>query len=176
MHDTLPTMRLRLTALLVLTLTACSNEISSEAVEEPEAPAQTAATNQALGTTGCACALPTSGLYATFRVGSESFKQQITTASAMADALALWRGKSNKRIPIGKLACSCVGWNCQWNFQIRPETLQMASFAIEVCDGIPSYVNANCPTFGGGSYCPWNAQLVELRDCRWNRACPLVPR
>jgi hypothetical protein len=44
----------------------------------------------------------------------------------------------------------------------------MAEFAIEVCDGRPSYVEENVDEFVGtvGRYCPWQARLVELRDYR----------
>jgi hypothetical protein len=42
----------------------------------------------------------------------------------------------------------------------------MAEVAIEVCDGLPSYVEENVDEFVDrvGRYCPWAAQLVELRD------------
>lgn len=145
------------------------------ASDSPAAEGAVATESDALWT-GCQCSLPTSGLLATFRVGTETFSQQITAPTAMADAIALWRGKSNKRIPTGALECACIGWNCSYRFRMKPETVQFASTTIELCDGTPSYVNANCPTFGGGSYCPWAAQLVSLRDCRTNRTCPAVPR
>lgn len=124
----------------------------------------------------CGCAPPTGGLWASFRVGSETFKQKITNAVAIADAIAVWRGQSNKTIPVGSLRCSCAAWNCGWRFTMDPATLVMASSAIEICDGLPSYVNETCPHFGGGAYCPWSAIMVDLRDCRTNPACPAVSR
>lgn len=124
----------------------------------------------------CGCTLPVGGLYATFRVGNESFRQQITSWSGMSEAIALWKGQSNKHIPIGELDCSCTGWNCQWGFSMDPASVRFASSAVEVCDGLPSYVDPHCETFGMGSYCPWSAQLVDLRDCRRSPSCPRVPR
>jgi hypothetical protein len=125
----------------------------------------------------CACHFPTyPGLLATFQVGSESYAQEITSPSGIDDAIALWQGKSTKHIPNGALRCGCSGWNCAWNFYVEPSTVEFSTGAIELCDGTPSYVDANCGTFGGGTYCPWSAILVELRDCRVSVTCPLVPR
>jgi hypothetical protein len=124
---------------------------------------------------GCARG-PADGLYATFRVGTETFRQHITSAAGIQGALALWKGTSNAGIPVGTLSCKCTGWNCEWDFHMEPESITFAHDAIELCDGTPSYVNSHCAEFGGGSYCPWSAQLTVLRDCRTNPLCPLVPR
>jgi hypothetical protein len=42
----------------------------------------------------------------------------------------------------------------------------MAEAAIELCGGLPSYVEENVDEFVDrvGRYCPWAAKLVELRD------------
>src|SRR5262245_36267800 len=58
----------------------------------------------------CACTQATGGLWATFQVGPETFKQKITNPTAIMDAIAVWRGQSNKTIPVGVLRCSCAGW------------------------------------------------------------------
>jgi hypothetical protein len=140
----------------------------------PPDPSPAAVEPQGLGI-GCSCSLPVGGLYATFKVGAESYNQHITNPEAINDAIALWRGKSNKRIPIGALQCGCQGWNCGWHFSVDPTTIQFAAVTIELCDGTPSYVDAHCASFGS-SYCPWGAKLVELRDCRGSARCPPVPR
>jgi hypothetical protein len=122
------------------------------------------------------CTLPVGGLYATFQVGTETFQQQITNPVGIAGALALWKGISSARIPVGTLVCQCTGWNCEWDFHMIPESITFSRSAIEVCDGIPSYVNSHCSEFGFGSYCPWFAELTGLRDCRTNPLCPVVPK
>lgn len=142
---------------------------------DPESDPATADPEAALATcTGCA--LPTSGLYATFQVGTETFRQQITSQAGIIGALRLWRGTSNARIPMGMLDCSCTGWNCPWDFHMKPASITFTEIAIELCDWAPAYVNSHCDTFGHGSYCPWTAVLTSLRDCRSNPACPTVPR
>jgi len=38
----------------------------------------------------------------------------------------------------------------------------MAEVTIELCDGLPSYVEATLEAWLGTQYCPWGAQLVGL--------------
>jgi hypothetical protein len=126
---------------------------------------------------GALCATPSSGLYATFRVASaEVFYAWITSTTGISEAIALWRGQSMARIPVGKLDCTTGMYNCGWTWRLKPDTVGFAEVTIEVCDGRPSYVEAHCSTFGGGSYCPWGAELIALRDCRTDPSCPAVPR
>ena len=125
---------------------------------------------------GCTLRPPRKGLWAKFRVVNEVYRSAITNSQGIAQAIALWRGQSTATIPIAPLVCRQVSWNCPWKFYQDPTQLTFADFAIEVCDGTPSFVSANCGDFGAGTYCPWAAQLIELRDCRYSSACPRVPR
>jgi len=146
---------------------ACATDPASE----PATSESEAALSKCVG-----CNLPAGGLYATFRVGTETFRQQITSTAGINGALALWKGTSTARIPVGTLSCKCTGWNCDWDFHMTPDSITFTRAAIELCDGIPSYVNSHCAEFGNGSYCPWGAVLTVLRDCRTNPLCPAVPR
>jgi hypothetical protein len=121
-------------------------------------------------------ALPGGGLYAKVAVGDQTFHASITHPDGEAQARALWAGTSSASIPSGDLICSGRAWNEPWNWHLAPESVRFADTTIELCDGEPSYVAANCPTFAEGRYCPWGAELVELRDCSADPACPLVPR
>jgi hypothetical protein len=125
--------------------------------------------------TACFCQNPTAGLHAKFQIGKETYQQQITDRTAIEDAIALWQGKSTRHIPAGTLRCNeCRGWNCQWGWHVDPASIHFASYAIELCDGTPSYLQTHCSSFGP-TYCPWQARLVELRDCR-RPDCAPVPR
>ena len=126
--------------------------------------------------TGAAQSLPGSGLLATFKVGNETFKSNITSPASINDAILVWRGKSNKKIPVGQLSCTAAGWNSPWHWQQLASTVVMAHSTVEVCDGAPSYVEAHCSTFGGGYYCPWMAIMIDLRDCRTSSLCPRVSK
>jgi hypothetical protein len=135
-------------------------------------PAEDAGTD---GDAGCVDALPTEGVYATFDVGAETFHSSITNPAGIDQAIALWKGTATANIPNGKTICSPVPWNCPWGFHQDPATIQFADMTIELCDGAPSYVDGHCADFTN-AYCPWSATLVELRDCRTDPACPVVPK
>lgn len=127
------------------------------------------------GSPSCCSALPQSGLYATFEVVDETFRASITDPDGMAEARALWSGESSANIPNGLLACTPTGWNEPWSWHLVPDSIRFAEVTIEVCDGAPNYIEANCSTFGE-RYCPWSAQMTQLRDCDAGADCPLVPR
>jgi hypothetical protein len=116
------------------------------------------------------------GLYATFDVGSEVIHVSFTHPDGMAQVRAVWAGTSSATIPNGELVCGAVPWNPPWHWHMNPESVRMADVTAEVCDGEPSYVEANCATFGAGRYCPWAAAITDLRDCSVDPTCPQVPR
>jgi len=123
----------------------------------------------------CCQSLPSSGLYATFvTLGQEHFHASITNPEGMSEARALWAGTSNARIPNALLVCMPEPWNAPWSWYMDPEDLRFAEVTLDLCQAPPSYVEANCGSFG--RYCPASANLVDLRDCDAGSACPRVPR
>jgi len=130
--------------------------------------------------------LPADGLYATFRMPpvppdrpAEYFRASITSDAGMTSALDAWQGRTRANIPVGDLVCEPAGWNCGWPWHQDPATVEVAEAAIEICDGGPMDTVEGCLAFrssSGGLFCPWSAQLVELRDCRADPSCPAVPR
>lgn len=144
--------RLTAVALVMAMLAACGDD------PEPRAPALDG------------------GLYATFMVYEEEYHASIKSAEGMQQARDLWAGNSSATIPNGRLVCRDAPWNSPWSFYQDPHDLHFAEVTIEVCDGTPSYVSDNCRGFGGGRFCPWGAQMTELRDCTTDPACPPVPR
>jgi len=126
--------------------------------------------------TGACSALPAAGVYATFRVVSDVFQASITNTTGIDQALALWRGQSQAKIPVGQLECGNGTYNCGWTWRMSPASITFAEVTIEVCDATPSYVQGNCASFPNGTYCPWSAELIDLRDCRTQPSCPPVPR
>jgi hypothetical protein len=124
---------------------------------------------------GSCGALPSGGLYGTFAVGSQIFHLWINAQPGIDQALADWHSGTTQ-IPNGKLVCNApAAWNCPWHWQMDPSSIMFADVAIELCDGAPSYIEANCATFGK-QYCPWSAKMIEMRDCRTDPACPAVPK
>jgi hypothetical protein len=99
--------------------------------------------------------------------------------SAAGSALDAWQGRTAADIPAGTLICEPAIWNCGWSWHQDPATVRVAELAVEVCDGMPPRTQAECEAFrvgSGGAFCPWSAQLVDLRDCRVDPSCPAVPR
>jgi hypothetical protein len=126
------------------------------------------------GRTG-GCALPEGGVLAVFDVVGEPYRVQITSQTGIDGAIALWTGQSTASIPIGTLVCEPAPYNCGYGFHVDPASVRFAEVTAEACDGTPSYVDQNCASFGT-QYCPWSAQLIELRDCRTDPACPVMPK
>lgn len=122
------------------------------------------------------CAMPTGGgVLAIFDVVGQPYRVHITNQTGIDGAIALWNGTSTANIPNGTLVCEPAAYNCDWSFHVDPATVAFAEVTIEVCDGTPSYVDENCASFGN-QYCPWSAELVDLRDCRTDSACPVMPK
>lgn len=125
---------------------------------------------------GIACDSPTSpselrgGVLATFDVSGEPFKVFVTNPSTVDQLLALRDGTSRASIPNGRIlrGPGLGNHNRPYDWHLDPEDIQMAEITIEVCDGRPSYVQANIREFvdNVGRYCPWSASLVELVDRR----------
>jgi hypothetical protein len=142
------------------------------AIDGPEASSDS---NTPPSDAGACSALPTAGVYATFRVVSDVFHASITNPSGIDQALALWHGQSQAKIPVGQLECNNGTYNCGWTWRMSPASITFAEVTIEVCDATPSYVQGNCASFPNATYCPWSAELIELRDCRTQTSCPAVP-
>lgn len=111
----------------------------------------------ALGLAGCAPA-PT---VATFEVaGVQSYKIQLVTQDQIDHVKALLAGSEEGRIPNGKVVRDDPGVNSPWSWHIDPNTLEFADQTIEVCDGLPEYVEDHTVT--SDYYCPWSAKVVKL--------------
>ena len=79
------------------------------------------------------------------------------TITHLREALAGRR----RGFPAGPLLRGDGGFNAPWSWHIDPAELQLVEFAIEVCDGRPSYVEAHISDFP--TYCPWGARIVGER-------------
>lgn len=133
----------------------------------------TAAAAIALG----ACSSPTApsddlrgGVLATFDVSGQRFKAFVTNAQAIADLFALRDGRSTASIPNGRVlrGRGAGDHNAPYDWHLDPNDIQMAGATIELCDGSPSYVQANIGEYVDviGRYCPWGASLVSIQDYR----------
>lgn len=110
------------------------------------------------------------GVLATFRSTSQTFKVFVTKPATITALYALQRGEATASIPNGRiLRGSGAGrHNAPYSWHLDPTDVDMADVTIELCDGSPSYVEANLTEYVDviKRYCPWGATLVALQDFR----------
>jgi hypothetical protein len=132
-------------------------------------------------------AQPTDGVWATFRIPSPQpsrppsfFRALFSSPAGIASALDYWQRRAYPSVPFGVLVCTAVPWNCGEIWHQDPASTVINDFATEICDGSLAGADvAVCEFFRASSYgafCPFAAELVELRDCRAEPHCPVVPR
>jgi hypothetical protein len=93
-------------------------------------------------------------------VGQERFALRTSDAETALRALGSLRGE-NRMFPIGPLHRGDGSFNAPWSWHFDPAETRFTEVAIEVCDGTPSYVEANLADFP--TYCPWSARVVGVR-------------
>ena len=106
---------------------------------------------------GC---VPAKNPVATFRVVDETYKIELATPELVQHARDLLAGEEVASIPNGTVVRDDPGVNAPWSWHIDPATLEFADFTIEVCDGLPSYVEDGTVT--SDQYCPWSAEIVSI--------------
>ena len=108
------------------------------------------------------------GVLATFDVQGERFSVFITNEETIDQVSALSKGKSEARIPSGRLLRGQVSYNKPWHWHMDSQDIVMAEVTMELCDGRPSDIENNLDYWIGtvGRFCPWSAQLVALNDFR----------
>jgi hypothetical protein len=111
-----------------------------------------------LALAGCTPSGPT---VATFEVaGEQTFKIELATPELIQHAKDLMAGSEEGRIPLGTIVRDDPGVNAPWSWHIDPATLEFADATIEVCDGLPEYVEDGSLT--SDVYCPWSADVIEI--------------
>ncbi len=109
------------------------------------------------------------GVLATFQVEGETFQFWSTNPNTIQELLALEAGTSTANIPNGPLlqGPGRGNHNLPWAWHLDPSETEMAEATIEVCSGLPSFVEENLPDWLVlGRYCPWGAELVDFKDFR----------
>jgi hypothetical protein len=123
---------------------------------------------------GCSKSTPplSDGILVTFDVSGETYKVTykvfITNEDTIEEVFAVQQGKSQATIPSGRLIKGSVSYNEPWSWHIDSEDIHVAEFTIELCDGLPSHVEADLDYWVSTvkRFCPWNAKIVEIEDFR----------
>ncbi len=101
----------------------------------------------------------------TVQVGNEQFAVRVTDQPTFEQLSArMQSGKAG--VILGRVAAGNGGFNGPWSWHLVPTTIQVADFAIELCDGTPSYVEAHRDEWirTVRNYCPWSAKVVAVRQ------------
>lgn len=107
------------------------------------------------------CASANANPIATFEVaGGETYKIELVTPELVEHAEALLAGEDLAAIPLGTVVRGASGVNAPWSWHIDPTTLEFAHVTIEVCDGLPSYVEDGTVT--SDQFCPWSATVIAV--------------
>jgi hypothetical protein len=104
---------------------------------------------------------PASGaIIATFEVEGERYRILLTDPEDIEIAQRLLAGEEAPNIPNGLIVRGDPGVNTGYSWHIDPDSVEFADMTMELCDGIPSFVEDG--TLEGDRYCPWDAKVVEL--------------
>lgn len=93
--------------------------------------------------------------------GGETFRILIRDPGVIAQAQSLI-GAGDAGILTGALVRGDGGFNQPWSWHLDPDTAHFAETAIELCDGCPSFVEADLDYWVDAvrEYCPWSTEVV----------------
>lgn len=116
-----------------------------------------------LGSAGCGGSGPDDAFTEfVVAVDTETFVVRVTDPETIRLGFANLRGEASV-FPIGPLVRGDGGFNAPWSWHIDPAAVRFTEFAIEVCDGRPSYVQEHVDDFVAIGYCPWGGRVVGVR-------------
>ncbi len=102
--------------------------------------------------------------------GSEQLIIRVTDPVLLAQMIDICLGSSPQKIVFGDLVAGGAGHNrdslngVDWSWHLDESTVGLADMTIELCDGIPSFVEADLAYWIGtvGAFCPWTSQIVAI--------------
>jgi len=101
-------------------------------------------------------------VYFLVKVQNEQFVIAMTDKKAISDAMDSMADRK-RLFPNGELAMGNGGFNIGYRWHLVPESVHMAEFAIELCDGLPSHIEQNLEywVYSVKRFCPWGGRVVE---------------
>lgn len=96
------------------------------------------------------------------QVIDETFHVRIVDPARIERARRILNGAEPQLIVTGRLAAGDDGVNEPWSWHLVPGTVGFAEVAIELCDGKPSFVEAELDYWLNTvqTYCPWSSRIV----------------
>lgn len=102
-----------------------------------------------------------SGWLFTIDVNGEKFKVLVKNPLVAEELRKILRGERSG-IVNGELRRGDGGFNKPWSWHLDPDTVEVADVTIELCDGMPSFVESELDYWLNvvKRYCPWNTRVV----------------
>jgi hypothetical protein len=97
----------------------------------------------------------------TFRAADGAvWRQRLTDPVDIGIANEIAAGLRDQMIPNGKIVRNDPDVNEGWSWHIDPDDFEWAEITMEVCDGLPVFVEDG--TLTSDRFCPWTAQIVSV--------------
>jgi hypothetical protein len=97
----------------------------------------------------------------TFKAANgKTWKQRLTDPVDIEIARKLLAGEEAPTIPNGKIVRTGPDVNEGWSWHLDPNDFEWADMTVEVCDGLPDYVEDG--TLTSDRYCSWEAKVVAV--------------
>jgi hypothetical protein len=104
------------------------------------------------------------GALITFQIVDETFSVWVTNEE-FAEEAKVYIGTQSRIPAFGDLV---EGTDCdpQWSWHVDPDDMSWADLTIELCDGLPSFIEDDLEYWleGVDSYCPWGAEVLVVDD------------
>ena len=115
------------------------------------------------GNGGELCADRTGGALVDFTIVEETLRVWIESPAFVTEAERLL-ASGESRIPVFEDLLDGSDCDSQWSWHPNPVDVDFADFTIEICDGIPSYIEENKTEWLGSvdAYCPWSATVSAV--------------
>jgi hypothetical protein len=151
------------TALAASIVAACGAGAASPS-PTPKPPPTAAPTPTLAPTPGVtpAPSAPADGpVVVTFRAANgKTWKQRLTQPDDIAIAWKHLAGEEAPTIPNGRIVRTGPDVNVGWSWHLDPNDFEWADMTVEVCDGLPDYVEDG--TLTSDRYCSWEAKVVAV--------------
>jgi hypothetical protein len=119
--------------------------------------------NAGTGGVGELCADRTGGALVEFSIADETLRVWIENSAFVSEAERLLAA-GESRIPVFNTLLDGRDCDAQWSWHPDSADVEFADFTIELCDGIPSYIEENKAEWLDtvGAYCPWSATVSAV--------------
>ena len=109
-----------------------------------------------------AATAPQDGSTFVIQVVDEQFRVRIDDPVVAGQARALIASGQQKNLN-GEIDRGHAGINTGYSWHLKPHTIEFVDVTIELCDGMPSFVEQNVDYFVDTvqRYCPWGVQVLS---------------